>query len=63
MSQGNHTVNQTSATDRQMAVLNENAMEFARKVSEFILFCKDLMDINEARLHEATLNLHTHACP
>ena len=24
-------------------------------------FCENLVDFNEARLHEATLNLHTHA--
>ena len=26
-----------------------------------LLFCENLVDFNEARLHEATLNLHTHA--
>ena len=30
-----------------------------RKVPDF--FCKNLVDFNEVRLHEATLNLHTHA--
>ena len=31
-----------------------------RKVSEHF-FCENLVDFSEARLHEATLNLHTHA--
>ena len=30
-----------------------------RKVSD--LFCENQVDFNEARLHEATLKLHTHA--
>ena len=30
-----------------------------RKVSDFF-FCKNLVDFNEARLHEMTLNLHMH---
>ena len=31
-----------------------------RKLSDLTFFCKNLVDFNEARLHEATLNLHTH---
>ena len=31
-----------------------------RKVSDLILFCENLVDFNEARLHEANLNLYTH---
>jgi hypothetical protein len=31
-----------------------------RKVSDLIFF-RNLVDFNETRLHEATLNLHTHA--
>ena len=31
-----------------------------RKVSNLILFCKNLVDFNEAHLYKATLNLHTH---
>ena len=31
-----------------------------RKASDLI-FCENLVDFNEARLHEATLDLHTHA--
>ena len=31
-----------------------------RKVSDFF-FCENLVDLNELCLHEATLNLHTHA--
>jgi hypothetical protein len=26
-----------------------------------LFFCKNLVDFNETRLHESTLNLHTHA--
>ena len=39
------------------------------KYSTFFLslFCENLVDLNEARLHEATLNLHMHeriiSCP
>jgi hypothetical protein len=29
-----------------------------RKVSDLFIFCKNLVDFNEARLHETTLNLH-----
>ena len=32
-----------------------------RKVSDFF-FCENLVDLNEARLHEATLNLYTNTC-
>ena len=31
-----------------------------RKLSD-LLFCENLVDFYEARLHGATLNLHTHA--
>jgi hypothetical protein len=33
-----------------------------RKVSDifFVCFCHNLVDFNEAHLHEATLNLHVH---
>jgi hypothetical protein len=32
-----------------------------RKVSDLIFFYENLVDFNEEHLHEATLNLHTHA--
>ena len=32
-----------------------------RKVSDIIFCFENLVNFNEARLHEATLNLHTHA--
>ena len=32
-----------------------------RKVSDLFIFCKNLVDFNEARLHEATLKLHSHS--
>ena len=31
-----------------------------RKVSDLFLFLQNLVNFNEARLREATLNLHTH---
>ena len=30
------------------------------KYPTLFYFCKNLVDFNEVRLHEATLNLHTH---
>ena len=33
-----------------------------RKVFDLIFFCENLVDFNQARLHKATLNLHTHVC-
>ena len=32
-----------------------------RKVSDLFLFCENLVDLNEARLYKATMNLYTHA--
>ena len=36
-------------------------LNFLVELSFFFFFCENLVDFNEARLHEATLNLHTHA--
>ena len=41
-------------------VQSERYERSVRKVSD-LFFCENLMDFNEAPLHEATLNLHTHA--
>ena len=38
-----------------------NTYHSVRKVSDLIHFCKNLVDLNKAHLHEVPLNLHTHA--
>ena len=37
-----------------------NIYNSVRKVSDIILFCENLVDFNEVRLHEATLNFLAH---
>ena len=41
--------------------LNCARVPIYRKVFDLFFFCENLVDFNGARLHEATLNLHTHA--
>ena len=43
----------------EIGVVNAAVYCSVRKVSDF--FCENLVDFNEARLYETTLNLHTHA--
>ena len=45
----------------KLGIVLYNTYYSVRKESDLILFCENLVDFNEVRLHEATFNLPTHA--
>ena len=61
ISQGNHTAQLDSASDWQIAARQDNMINTTLlERYPTLFFCENLEDFNEARLYEATLNLHTH---
>ena len=48
--------------DVRRILIVENVLIYTTLIEKYptLFFCENLVDLNEVRLHEATLNLHMH---